>query len=519
MTVTTTGEVFTRRWVVDLMLDLAGYTGDVSALRVVEPSIGSGAFVGPMVRRLATSGARWESMFDALRGYDLRAEHVMTCRKLATSILTSAGCPMADELVNTWFHTGDFLLSDVPVADLVIGNPPYIRMENLDPELLATYRRRCPTMGGRADIFVGFFERGLDLLRPGGRLLFICADRWMRNGYGKGLRANIVRDFSVDDVLVMHDADAFDDKVSAYPAIVNIHRGTQGSVCLATASEHFEGDAAHDYLAWRATSAEGYHNLDAVTARMSHWHTTSNIWPDGTPEDLAWLAGLDTMPQIEQAGVTLGIGIATGADKVYIQRRAAVEPDRMVPMVTPDAVRGPRFEWTGEHLVSPWMGRTLVSIDEYPRLRRFYEAHRDQLMSRNVARRSTCWWRTIDSFNPSLLGQDLLVMQDMKLHAHPVRVPKGFYPHHGLTWFTSNEWDLDVLGGLLLSEPIEKQVAAHCVRMRGGTLRFQPTVLRTVHIPAPDHVPDEVASELATAFHTYDRRRASAAAWKLFPTL
>ena len=163
MTVTTTGEVFTRRWVVDLMLDLAGYTGDVSALRVVEPSIGSGAFVGPMVRRLATSGARWESMFDALRGYDLRAEHVMTCRKLATSILTSAGCPMADELVNTWFHTGDFLLSDVPAADLVIGNPPYIRMENLDPELLATYRRRCPTMGGRADIFVGFFERGLDL--------------------------------------------------------------------------------------------------------------------------------------------------------------------------------------------------------------------------------------------------------------------------------------------------------------------------------------------------------------------
>lgn len=40
----------------------------------------------------------------------------------------------------------------------------------------------------------------------------------MRSGYGKGLRAKIVRDFSVDDVLVTHDADAFDDRVSAYPA-------------------------------------------------------------------------------------------------------------------------------------------------------------------------------------------------------------------------------------------------------------------------------------------------------------
>ena len=33
----------------------------------------------------------------------------------------------------------------------------------------------------KADLFVGFFEKGLALLRPGGRLGFICADRWMRN--------------------------------------------------------------------------------------------------------------------------------------------------------------------------------------------------------------------------------------------------------------------------------------------------------------------------------------------------
>lgn len=148
MTITTTGEVSTRRRVVDLTLDLAGCTGDVPTLRVVEPSIGSGAFVGPMVRRLAMSGARWESMFDALRGYDLRTEHVMTCRKLAAATLTSAGCPMAVELAAAWFHTGDFLLGDVPTADLAIGDPPCIRVGNLDPALLATYRRKCPTMGG-----------------------------------------------------------------------------------------------------------------------------------------------------------------------------------------------------------------------------------------------------------------------------------------------------------------------------------------------------------------------------------
>jgi len=178
VTVTTTGEVFTRRWVVDLMLDLTGYRGDVSKLRVIEPSIGGGAFVGPIVERLAASGASWTSMHDSLRGYDLRTEHVQSSKAIARSILINAGCPIADELVDSWLHVGDFLLSDVPKADLVIGNPPYIRADNLNPDLLASYRLACPTMSRRADVFVGFFERGLDLLRPVTDR--ICAQRWSK---------------------------------------------------------------------------------------------------------------------------------------------------------------------------------------------------------------------------------------------------------------------------------------------------------------------------------------------------
>jgi adenine-specific DNA-methyltransferase len=51
------GEVFTRRWVVEVLLDLAGYTADrdLGSLRLVEPSCGSGAFLGPAVERLINS--------------------------------------------------------------------------------------------------------------------------------------------------------------------------------------------------------------------------------------------------------------------------------------------------------------------------------------------------------------------------------------------------------------------------------------------------------------------------------
>jgi adenine-specific DNA-methyltransferase len=44
-----TGEVFTKRWIVDLILDLAGYTSDrdLATLTAVEPACGAGAFLVP----------------------------------------------------------------------------------------------------------------------------------------------------------------------------------------------------------------------------------------------------------------------------------------------------------------------------------------------------------------------------------------------------------------------------------------------------------------------------------------
>lgn len=256
------GEVFTRRWVVDLMLDLADYSPDrdLASLHVVEPSVGHGAFWVPMLERLIASavrqGVEWTRLRDCVHGFDIQDDSVRYCRAETVSLLTAAGCPAdtAGDLARAWLQTGDFLLDVVGLqADLVIGNPPYVRIENVEPSLLAAYRAVAPTMGGRADIFVGFYERGLDMLRPGGRLVYICADRWMRNAYGKALRGKVVDGYSMDDVIVMHDAPAFDVEVSAYPAITAISRAPQGPARVARAGETFGPESAGRYLAWRTS--------------------------------------------------------------------------------------------------------------------------------------------------------------------------------------------------------------------------------------------------------------------------
>src|SRR4051794_24845595 len=82
------GEVFTRRWVVDLILDLLGYTPDrdLAALRAVEPACGSGAFLGSMVGRVSAScrehGRGLDEAAEAIRAFDLLQRNVEISRNL-----------------------------------------------------------------------------------------------------------------------------------------------------------------------------------------------------------------------------------------------------------------------------------------------------------------------------------------------------------------------------------------------------------------------------------------------------
>lgn len=530
------GEVFTKRWVVDLILDLCDYKPDrdLTRLRLVEPSVGSGAFLGPILDRLIEAKAKhsadtpWLALRDSIRCWDLQSDHVKTAQALAVRMLTDAGCPEGDarDLARSWIHVGDFLLTrHERSADLVVGNPPYIRIEDLPAELLAAYRANCPTMGGRADVFIGFYEHGLDLLMSGGRLAFICADRWMRNAYGKKLRRKIADGpFSVDSVLTMHDAEAFEAEVSAYPAITVLRRGSQESVVTGLTTRTFRPEDAEQFSTWAATSSTGdsLHLPSVTAARLPHWHAGDSSWPEGSPATLAWLEKLeDELPVLEdeKTGTKISIGIATGADAVYIRHKdelPQVEDGHLIPLAMTADVKSGEFRWGGNFLVSPWRPEGLVDLAFYKQLSAYFKDHEDRLRGRNVAKRNARWWRTIDRINFDLLERPMLVLADLKARMHPVLVPREYYPHHNLYYVISDRWDLEALGGLLLSEVIERQVSAYCVKMRGGTLRFQAQYLRRVRCPHPDDIDKDVLDDLASAFRNRDRSAATAAALRAY---
>lgn len=527
------GEVFTRRWVVDLILDLLGYTPDkdLAALRIVEPACGAGAFLGAIAARIAESCRSHNRPIadaaDAVRAFDLLGRNVTQSRELVEELLHRDGWERdeARGIAAGWVTQGDYLLqADFRrEADFVVGNPPYIRLEDVPDDRMDAYRTTCSTMGGRADIYIGFYEVALSSLKPGGQLGFICADRWMRNQYGRKLRQLVKRRFSMNLSLVMHDVDAFHDQVSAYPAVTIISNDKQGSAVAADAKRTFGEAQAREFLAWYQTRDVQPITTEAYqAARMPHWFPDEDSWPAASPARLAVLEDLSERFRLledETTGTRVGIGIATGADKVFITNDAdLVEKDRLLPMAMVRDTTSGSLRWSGTYLVNPWSSQgELVDLADYPQLSGYFRQHSGALRKRYVAvKQPDRWYKTIDKVDHRLTGRSKLLFPDMKLTIHPVLDEGGLYPHHNLYFIVSDAWDMRVLGGLLLSKVAEAFVEAYAVKMRGGTLRFQAQYLRKIRVPEPEAIAEEDRAALADAFDKRDTKAATEAALRVY---
>jgi hypothetical protein len=102
--------------------------------------------------------------------------------------------------------------------DVVIGNPPYIRQEeikNQKPYLQTNFI----TYSGTADLYVFFVEKGFKILKAKGQFCYIMPNKWMQAGYGKALRTYILEN-QLQAIIDFGDVQVFEE-ATTYPCILN----------------------------------------------------------------------------------------------------------------------------------------------------------------------------------------------------------------------------------------------------------------------------------------------------------
>lgn len=494
------GAVFTKPFVVEFILDLAGYKPELqrlSRLRLLEPGCGDGAFITCIVKRLISSELihggeiHWDDpqMESAITATDIDANSLDTAINAARKELMAAGCPpnRVEQLLVHWFRQTDFLLETWKGQfDVVTGNPPYVRIEALPRILLSRYRQLYATTSDRADLYVAFIERSLELLSPDGVLAFICANRFAKNKYGAALRRLISEQYHVAYYVNLEHAQPFTEEVSAYPAVIVIDRHPGRPTMAATAEDPLEAS-----LATLRGEAIGAYSLEQFS-QFKDWYPRGAPWISTSIQQNRRLEQLQSQfPLLEQSAsnTRVGIGVATGADGVFILSalNTEIEPDRQIPVAMASDIRNDGISFSGHYILNPFSGAgdgVLVDLEDYPGLARYLKLHRETLEKRHVARqRSRNWYRTIDRIWPALQFQPKLLIPDIKSSV-TIGIDSGqYYPHHNLYWIVS-DWPLPALKALLRSTRVDQQVRAYSVQMRGGHLRFQAQTLRKLRIPA-----------------------------------
>ena len=89
--------------------------------------------------------------------------------------------------------------------DVVVGNPPYVRPHNLEPEAKEYFWRTYKTFVKKADLYSCFMEKSVSLLKPNGIFSYIVSNGWLRLDSFEELRKLLLSKTSLTTIIEFED--------------------------------------------------------------------------------------------------------------------------------------------------------------------------------------------------------------------------------------------------------------------------------------------------------------------------
>ncbi len=168
------------------------------------------------------------------------------------------------EFPDIFFDNTGQPLGDNAGFDVVIGNPPYVRQEQLSDDK-PYFQERYDVYHGVADLFVYFFAQGLRLLKNGGKLAYISSNTWIRSNYAMPLRKHLRTQTKVETIVDLGNTRVFADAPDLSPSIQIVSKEVPEDSHTAQVAVFARGEqikAFRDQLADRLFTVSIHDQLD-----------------------------------------------------------------------------------------------------------------------------------------------------------------------------------------------------------------------------------------------------------------
>ncbi|TRU27481.1 MAG: class I SAM-dependent DNA methyltransferase [Microcystis aeruginosa Ma_MB_S_20031200_S102] len=374
--------------------------------------------------------------------------------------------------------------------DVIIGNPPYIRQEelkNIKPILQKSYQ----SYTGIADLFVYFYERGLQILKTKGYLTYISSNKYFRSGYGEKLRQLLSDSTKIFNLIDFGDFPVFEE-ATAYPSIIALSKDKCNG-------NQFKA------LAWDKHKDQNITQFATILEQDYLTITQANLSADGwkleSSQTLDLLAKLQNNGNpLEEIAGKIFIGIKTGLNEAFVIDK--ITRDRLIsehpsseevikPFLRGRDVKRWRIDFAEQYLIKiessenkshPWSDKGNIEAEAifaqtYPAIYARFQEFRDKLIKRDDQGRffwelrSCKYWQEFEQ--PKIIYPDIYESQSFMIELNK------FYLGNTVYFMPINElW----LCGLLNSVVIEWFYSYISNKVRGGYLRAFTDYIRKIPI-------------------------------------
>ena len=377
--------------------------------------------------------------------------------------------------------------------DIVIGNPPYVRQEQIKerkPALKANY----DTFSGTADLYVYFYERAVRLLKPGGVISFITSNKWYRSAYGKKLRTWLTSNLRLLRLVDFGDAPIF--TAIAYPTIVIGERVTPPAKVDDHAVQALTWQAGRKIEAFREIALDESFALLQRNLPADGWRLEGE-----SKRVLANRIRSVGIPLIHYCNGQLFSGIKTGLNEAYIvdqiirDNLVAAHPssrDILKPVLRGRDIKRLSVEYANQFIVKiessenrrhPWKGKSALQAERtfaemYPAVYSHFQQYRDALIQRQDQGKYFWELRSCDYWDE--FGKNKIVFPDIAVQSQFAYDIHGYYlGNTGYILPTNEKWLL----GLLNSTVVWFFYLQISNSIRGGYVRFIRQYVEQIPVP------------------------------------
>ncbi len=508
-----TGTVYTPAYLVEFILDQAGYRPDaaIECSTLLDPACGCGVFLEHAVRRLARrherlsgnpeKGLEVESLLTAIETNLFGLDKDKHATKLAIELVqhTVAEIVGAEAVPRSFFskniEQGSFLdaprnqlelfapVQDLRSFDFIVGNPPYVTTTRLTSEEKELLRQSFTTARGRIDLYSLFFERGLELLKQEGALAFITPDKFLTSESAAPLRKLIATYGTVRSVARFRSHRVFDGAATV-PCITVVEKSTRPRgplVYLELSDPVLKGHQRQQRVEVAksicgeapSTDGEAWHFLDPALQRIAAMLTKGH-------------------QTLEKVSHRISAGIATGRDQIFVippGSEAELEPELLHPVVRGQDLKPFKIEACDGHLIVPYAPSRngqpqLVNMDDFPRTYSYLGGHREELESRHCVRRwGKTWFDLHDPWTLNITTMPKILFPDLANSSRFVLDEGRYCPLHSAYYILPRNVDPEYLVAILNSAPLEFLVRLHAPLAKDGFSRYRKQFVKNLPIP------------------------------------